>query len=409
MDKLTAVAWPNGKAYFFRGSQYIRYDMATDAPDTGYPKAIADGWPGVFADGVDAVLVASDTTAYFFRGSEYLSFDIATDTVVTGPTPITEGWPGVFDSSIDAAVLWPNGKVYFFRGDEYQRYDLAAGAVDDGFPQPIGAAWTGVFDKDIDTVLRWDDATAYFFRADEYSRFDISADAVADGYPRPLSVWGLSWSTTSSTTTTSGTGTTPSSGDTYIATLFEFTQEAGETVNDRVVRCCEEALADGAMGKGDRHDFYRDFISANQEKSLAKAEALTGVATSCAMFVRAVRHWCGAAPAGPYVPGTGMFISMGNVSFTHPSFVKAGGAATPNPGDWFYISSTPSSNDGHTGIFIEETAPGVWRTAEGGGGGKTDGTLCRFTERTIAGDRFSNDARPLRGWFDCTKTGLPEL
>lgn len=411
MTKLTAVAWPNGKAYFFRGSEYIRYDLAADAPDAGYPQRIADGWPGVFEADIDAVLVASPDTAYFFRGTDYLTYDIPSDTVTSGPSPITPDWPGLFDSGIDASVMWPNGKAYFFRGDEYQRCDLSSNTVEEGYPQPIVAGWSGAFDKDIDAVLLHSNEVAYFFRGDEYSRYSVTNDRVDEGYPLELAAWQLVWTAGSGVpadTVTTGTGTTVTAqpaSDHYVATLFDFLHSDVETVNERVVRCCEEALAEGPMGQHDRHDFYRDFIAANQEKSLAKAEALTGVRTSCAMFVRAVRHWCGGAPpAGPYIPGTGMFVSMGNVGFTHPSFISADSGATPNPGDAFYISSTPTSNDGHTGIFIEQTAPGVWRTAEGGGG---DGTLCRFTERTIAGNRFTNDPRPLRGWFDCTKTDLP--
>lgn len=203
-------------------------------------------------------------------------------------------------------------------------------------------------------------------------------------------------------TTGSATGQPQPEG--YVATLFSFQVQSGEAIGDRIVRCCEEALSDGPMGEHERHDFYRDFIACNQEISKEKADALTGVRTSCAMFVRAVRHWCGASPAGPYIPGTGMFKSMGNVSFGHPAFVANDGSMKPNPGDNFYISSTKESNDGHTGIFIEEISEGVWRTAEGGGG---DGTQCRLGERTIVGNKFSNDARTLWGWFDCTKVGLP--
>jgi hypothetical protein len=111
---------------------------------------------------------------------------------------------------------------------------------------------------------------------------------------------------------------------------------------------------------------------------------------------------------GAYVPGTTMFKSMGDVSTSHPAFVKAGGSAQPNPGDYFYIASPPPSqkNDGHTGIFVELQSSGAWKTAEGGGG--SDGTQCRFTERTIQGSKFTNDNRSLWGWFDCTKVGLPE-
>jgi hypothetical protein len=79
------------------------------------------------------------------------------------------------------------------------------------------------------------------------------------------------------------------------------------------------------------------------------------------MFVRAVREWCGAPPVGPYRPGTGMFVSMGNVSLSSPGFVKLVPGATPNPGDHFYIATSQTSNDGHTGIFISQNSDGVGR------------------------------------------------
>jgi hypothetical protein len=291
----------------------------------------------------------SDATAYFFRGAEYLRYDVAADAADEGyPQPISAGWAGVFDSDIDAVVVWPNGKAYFFRGAEYLRYDVAADAADEGYPQPIIAGWAGVF----------------------------TDGGTTDG------------------DTTDGGG----------ASTFAFDLRPGEAIGARIVRCCEEALTPGPMGEHERPDFYRVFIACRQERSQADAQRLTGVRTSCAMFVRAVRQWCGAPPAGPYLIGSPMFKSMGNVSFSHPAFVAHDGSAKPHPGDYFYLSSTQQSNDGHTGLFLEEVADGQWRTAEGGGG---DGTQCRLTQRTIVGDRFSGEGRRLWGWFDCTQVDLP--
>ncbi len=198
---------------------------------------------------------------------------------------------------------------------------------------------------------------------------------------------------------TSGGGGDPVAGG------WSFSLTCGEAIGARIVRCCHAALDAGPMGENDRHDFYRDFISAGQEASQQAADQLTHVRTSCAMFVRAVRIWCGAQQPGAYVPGTGMFTSMGGVSFQHPAFVSLGSGASPNPGDYFYISSTQTSNNGHTGIFLQANDDGSWTTAEGGGG---DGTVCRINQRTISGSSFSDDARQLWGWFDCTKVGLPD-
>jgi hypothetical protein len=42
-----AIMWPNGKAYFFQGADYVRYDVATDRTDGGFPQRIVDHWPGL--------------------------------------------------------------------------------------------------------------------------------------------------------------------------------------------------------------------------------------------------------------------------------------------------------------------------------------------------------------------------
>ena len=95
--------WPNGKAYFFKGKQYLRYDVVADHVDPGYPRPIAGNWPGM--------------------------------------------WP----EKIDAAICWPgNGKAYFFKGDQYLRYDIAADKVDAGYPKPIAGNWPGFWPGGLD-------------------------------------------------------------------------------------------------------------------------------------------------------------------------------------------------------------------------------------------------------------------
>jgi hypothetical protein len=98
--------WPNGKVYFFKGSKYDRYDVAADKVDAGYPKNIAGNWPGfpaTFAAGVDAYVMWDNGKAYFFKGTKYIRYDVAADTVDAGyPKPIAGNWPGLFTSNIDA-------------------------------------------------------------------------------------------------------------------------------------------------------------------------------------------------------------------------------------------------------------------------------------------------------------------
>jgi hypothetical protein len=404
MGKLTGVEWTDGTRYLFRDAEYVRVDQGQQQAAAGYPKSIAEAWSGVFDSGLDAVVAWPNGKAYFFRGAEYVRYDIATDAADSAPAAIAGNWPGMdeagFGGGVDAALL-TGEKAYFMHGDRYVRYDVAEDRVDADYPKPIAGNWPGLqeagFADAIDAAIGTAEGKAYIVKGDRYVRYDLADDRADPGFPQPLEgTWLGAFAGGAAPAPTP----TPSDGS-----LFAFVIRPGEATRDRVVRCCEEALTAGPMGEHERHDFYREFISCRQEPSEAAAEALTGVRTSCAMFVRAVLHWCGGAPQGPYRPGTGMFKSMGNVSFAHPSFVAHDGARTPQPGDYFYIASSQSSNDGHTGIFLEEESPGLWRTAEGGGG---DGTQCRLTERTFAGTSFREDPRRLWGWFDCTKVGLPE-
>lgn len=103
----TTSIWPNGKAYLFKGSQYVRYDPKADKADPGYPAPIAGNWPG---------------------------------------------FPPAFEEGVDAEVVWNHQKVYFFKGDQYLRYDIAADRVDPGYPLPIAGHWPGLWTDRIDVA-----------------------------------------------------------------------------------------------------------------------------------------------------------------------------------------------------------------------------------------------------------------
>lgn len=145
-----AAVWPDGKVYFFKGNQYARYDSRANRIDTGYPLLIGDQWAGFPAAGFDSGVAAAvnwgNGKAYFFKGNRYLRYDIAGDQVDDGfPMSIADGWPGFhdagFDSEVNAAVNWGDGKAYFFQADKYLRYDLAADKADDGYPRSIAEGW----------------------------------------------------------------------------------------------------------------------------------------------------------------------------------------------------------------------------------------------------------------------------
>jgi hypothetical protein len=191
-SKATSI-WPNGKAYFFKGPQYLRYDPVADKTDAGYPKPIAGNWPGVpasFASGIDAAIAWNNGKAYLFKGANYLRYDIAGDKVDAGyPKSIASNWSGLAGAKIDAVMRWPNGKAYFFSGSKYFRYDIAKDKVDPGYPKAIAGNWAGLpaeFTAGINAATTWNNGKTYFFKNDKYVRYDIAADKADAGYPKPI-------------------------------------------------------------------------------------------------------------------------------------------------------------------------------------------------------------------------------
>lgn len=126
------------KLYFFNRDQYIRVDVCKMAIDEGYPKRIAEGWPGVPFERIDAAMNVSPEAVYFFLGSQYVRFNMLKNQAVEGyPEATAKRWAGLTFDRIDAAVYWGNGKVFFFRGNQHIRYDMVSFRADPGYPKFI--------------------------------------------------------------------------------------------------------------------------------------------------------------------------------------------------------------------------------------------------------------------------------
>ncbi|WP_323772043.1 hemopexin repeat-containing protein [Antarctobacter sp.] len=113
------INWGNGKAYFFKENMYIRYDIAADRADPGYPQYVDDtGWPGLAALGpIDAAINGSNGSAYFFgKGGGYLRYDIAADRADQGYPRGIDGtsWPGLGFDAVGAAMRGTGSSAYFF-------------------------------------------------------------------------------------------------------------------------------------------------------------------------------------------------------------------------------------------------------------------------------------------------------
>jgi Hemopexin len=141
-----------GKTYFFRGALYTSYDWKTQRASD--PKPLAN-WssnrPFPFPGGIDAALEGAGPfagKAYFFKGSKYARYDWKEDDIDLVDQSIAAWKLGErFAADISACVSATEGSLpstpvaYFFKGGEYVKYDWKTGAAREGYPLPIAAAW----------------------------------------------------------------------------------------------------------------------------------------------------------------------------------------------------------------------------------------------------------------------------
>jgi hypothetical protein len=144
---------PNWKdlrsVYCFKGNRYWKFDVLGNSVEPGFPP---DGapygstsyFPGVPA-GLDAAVSHPNDgkSIYFFKQSEYWKYDMSVGAVVHGyPKPYggsTGLWPGI-PASVDAAMPhWNDGvSIFFFKGRLVYKYNIDSGASEQGYPRPYG-------------------------------------------------------------------------------------------------------------------------------------------------------------------------------------------------------------------------------------------------------------------------------
>lgn len=183
----------SSKLYFFKeDNRYTRYDFYDGyANHAAYITQYWDGLRPISSD-VQAAFVASNEKGYFFKGDEYIRYDIVADEADSGyPKKIAGNWPGLWESDIDAIVQFPNSdKIYVFKGRRYMRYDLGKDKADKGYPQSIARYWRGLepFSEGVDAaIVSPDGDKIFFFKGEYYISFDIEADKADEGYPKLIS------------------------------------------------------------------------------------------------------------------------------------------------------------------------------------------------------------------------------
>ncbi len=158
-QSIDAALWrqSNGKLYLFKGSQYVRISNVSAGIDPGYPRAIEGNWPGLpaaFNQGIDAALMRKDNgKIYFFKDEQYVRFSNVSAGVDEGyPKPIDGNWKGLPDSFTNGinAALWrdSNKATYFFQNKRsngrlygtYVRFSNISNGVDTDYTNgiPIG-------------------------------------------------------------------------------------------------------------------------------------------------------------------------------------------------------------------------------------------------------------------------------
>lgn len=154
-EKRSSVYWNDDTGYFFAGDRYYRYNYRDDKVDAGYPQPIAGNWAGLerFSGGardIDDVLEVSGSKLYFFKGSQYIRYNLTTGDKADKNYPIDVSgatWSGVqqWPLGLDAAVKRNNSIAYLFNGGEYVRYNLITDKAESGYPRPVdGATWPGL-------------------------------------------------------------------------------------------------------------------------------------------------------------------------------------------------------------------------------------------------------------------------
>ncbi|MFK0019853.1 hypothetical protein [Streptomyces sp. NPDC090798] len=122
------------RTHFFRGSQYAFHSAPDDKVYGPYP--LGDWLPSNFASGIDTALNGQGDSmgkAYFFKGDQYITYDWFNVQIVGGPSPIAD-WnlTGAFAKGVHATLQGDGpaaGWAYFFRGPQYVKYSWSDGQV----------------------------------------------------------------------------------------------------------------------------------------------------------------------------------------------------------------------------------------------------------------------------------------
>ncbi|MBN3276013.1 MMP21 protein, partial [Polyodon spathula] len=144
--------------YFLRDSWYWLYENRNNRTRYGDPIALQVGWHGIPSDGIDGfahVWTWRIDAAYFFKGTQYWRYDSENDQAYTEdpeghkyPRLISEGFPGI-PNPIDTVFYDRRDyKMYFFKDSLVYAFDVNKNQKDRGFPKRITDVFPAVVPHD---------------------------------------------------------------------------------------------------------------------------------------------------------------------------------------------------------------------------------------------------------------------
>ncbi|XP_037015038.2 matrix metalloproteinase-21 [Artibeus jamaicensis] len=144
--------------YFFRRSWYWLYENRNNRTRYGDPILILTGWHGVPAQDIDAfvhVWTWGRDERYFFKGTQYWRYDSDRDQAHTEdeqgkryPRSISEGFPGI-PSPLDTAFYDRRRQlIYFFRGSLVFAFDVNRNRVLGSYPKELADAFPAIERRD---------------------------------------------------------------------------------------------------------------------------------------------------------------------------------------------------------------------------------------------------------------------
>ncbi|XP_028655604.1 matrix metalloproteinase-21-like [Erpetoichthys calabaricus] len=133
--------------YFFRKSWYWMYENRNNRTRYGDPHRVSSGWRGIPSEGIDAfvhVWTHYEDTKYFFKGTQYWRYNWETDESYIEdplgnhyPRTISQGFPGI-TGPIDTAFFDRHDHcIYFFRGALVTAFNITSNKKVAGYSKRI--------------------------------------------------------------------------------------------------------------------------------------------------------------------------------------------------------------------------------------------------------------------------------